>query len=163
MADRVRDKGAGKVQSTQEQWSITASPTMKRIGKSGRIHGKAGGWCRTAIRRLSAGNCLMKFPHYGKPSKQSRKNEKISVQTAQKEQSEHLQRQNLLQKVRRKIWFVIGKVMVRCIFNCASCHVSISKKDLWNGINKELHQRMEEHRDLQKLVRKRLWKNANSN
>ena len=35
-----------------------------------------------------------------------------------------------------------------------SCHVSISEKDLWNGINKELHQRMEEHRDLQKLVRK---------
>ena len=39
-------------------------------------------------------------------------------------------------------------------FYCASCHVSISEKDLWNGINKELHQRMEEHCDLQKLVRK---------
>ena len=39
-------------------------------------------------------------------------------------------------------------------FYCASCHVSISEKDLWNGSNKELHQRMEEHRDLQKLVRK---------
>ena len=39
-------------------------------------------------------------------------------------------------------------------FYCASCHVSISEKDLWDGINKELHQRMEEHRDLQKLVRK---------
>ena len=39
-------------------------------------------------------------------------------------------------------------------FYCASCHVSISEKDLWNGINKELHHRMEEHRDLQKLVRK---------
>ena len=39
-------------------------------------------------------------------------------------------------------------------FYCASCHVSISEKDLWNGINKELHQRMEEHRDLQRLVRK---------
>lgn len=39
-------------------------------------------------------------------------------------------------------------------FYCASCHVSISEKDLWNGINKELHQRMEEHRDLQKLARK---------
>ena len=39
-------------------------------------------------------------------------------------------------------------------FYCASCHVSISEKDLWNGINKELHQRMEEHRDLQKLVGK---------
>ena len=39
-------------------------------------------------------------------------------------------------------------------FYCTSCHVSISEKDLWNGINKELHQRMEEHRDLQKLVRK---------
>lgn len=39
-------------------------------------------------------------------------------------------------------------------FYCASCHVSISEKDLWNGINKELHQRMEEHRDFQKLVRK---------
>lgn len=40
--------------------------------------------------------------------------------------------------------------------NKGSCtsHVSISEKDLWNGINKELHQRMEEHRDLQKLVRK---------
>ena len=39
-------------------------------------------------------------------------------------------------------------------FYCASCHVSISEKDLWNGINKELHQRMEEHRDLQNMVRK---------
>lgn len=39
-------------------------------------------------------------------------------------------------------------------FYCKFCHVSISEKDLWNGINKELHQRMEEHRDLQKLVRK---------
>lgn len=39
-------------------------------------------------------------------------------------------------------------------FYCASYHVSISEKDLWNGINKELHQRMEERRDLQKLVRK---------
>ena len=39
-------------------------------------------------------------------------------------------------------------------FYCASCHISISEKDLWNGINKELRQRMEEHRDLQKLVRK---------
>ena len=39
-------------------------------------------------------------------------------------------------------------------FYCKVCHVSISEKDLWNGINKELHQRMEEHRDLQKLVRK---------
>lgn len=39
-------------------------------------------------------------------------------------------------------------------FYCKICHVSISEKDLWNGINKELHQRMEEHRDLQKLVRK---------
>lgn len=39
-------------------------------------------------------------------------------------------------------------------FYCKFCHVSISEKDLRNGINKELHQRMEEHRDLQKLVRK---------
>lgn len=39
-------------------------------------------------------------------------------------------------------------------FYCKFCHVSISEKDLWNSINKELHQRMEEHRDLQKLVRK---------
>ena len=39
-------------------------------------------------------------------------------------------------------------------FYCKFCHVSISEKDLWNDINKELHQRMEEHRDLQKLVRK---------
>ena len=36
-------------------------------------------------------------------------------------------------------------------FYCASCHVSISEKDLWNGIHKELHQRMEEHKNLKKL------------
>ncbi len=39
-------------------------------------------------------------------------------------------------------------------FYCKVCHVSISEKDLWKGIHKELYQRMEEHRDLQKLVRK---------
>ena len=44
-------------------------------------------------------------------------------------------------------------------FYCKFCHISISEKDLWNGIHKELHQRMEEHRDLQKLVRKSSGKN----
>ena len=39
-------------------------------------------------------------------------------------------------------------------FYCASCHVSISKKDLWNGINQELHQRLEEHKNLKKLIQK---------
>lgn len=39
-------------------------------------------------------------------------------------------------------------------FYCASCHVSISEKDLWNGIHKELHQRMEEHKNLKKLIQK---------
>ena len=48
----------------------------------------------------------------------------------------------------------VRKLLITLYFYCASCHVSISEKDLWNGINKELHQRMEEHRDLQKLVRK---------
>lgn len=44
-------------------------------------------------------------------------------------------------------------------FYCSPCHVAISEKDLWNGIHKELHQRMEEHRDLQKLVRESSGKN----
>lgn len=39
-------------------------------------------------------------------------------------------------------------------FYCASCHVSISEKDLWNGIHKELHQRREEHKNLKKLIQK---------
>ena len=39
-------------------------------------------------------------------------------------------------------------------FYCASCHVSISEKDLWNGIHKELHQRLEEHKNLKKLIQK---------
>lgn len=39
-------------------------------------------------------------------------------------------------------------------FYCASCHVSISEKDLWNGIDKELHQRLEEHKNLKKLMQK---------
>ena len=39
-------------------------------------------------------------------------------------------------------------------FYCASCHVSISEKDLWNGIHKELHQRLEEHKNLKQLIQK---------
>ena len=39
-------------------------------------------------------------------------------------------------------------------FYCASCHVSISEKDLWNGIHKELYQRLEEHKYLKKLMQK---------
>lgn len=39
-------------------------------------------------------------------------------------------------------------------FYCSPCHVSISEKDLWNGINKELHQRLEEHKNLKKLTQK---------
>ena len=39
-------------------------------------------------------------------------------------------------------------------FYCKVCHVSISEKDLWNGINKELHQRLEEHKNLKQLIQK---------
>ena len=39
-------------------------------------------------------------------------------------------------------------------FYCKFCHVSISEKDLWNGINQELHQRLEEHKNLKKLIQK---------
>lgn len=39
-------------------------------------------------------------------------------------------------------------------FYCESCHVSISEKDLWNGIHKELYQRLEEHKYLKKLMQK---------
>ena len=39
-------------------------------------------------------------------------------------------------------------------FYCKVCHVSISEKDLWNGIHKELHQRLEEHKNLKKLMQK---------
>ena len=45
-------------------------------------------------------------------------------------------------------------------FYCASCHVSISKKDLWNGIHKELHQRLEEHKNLKKLIQKNWGKSS---
>ena len=88
---------------------------MKRIGKLGRIHGKAGGWCRIAIRRLSAGNCLMKFPHYGKLSKQSRKNEKSGADSAERTIRTSSKAESFA-KSAEKNWFVIGKVMVRCIF-----------------------------------------------
>ena len=43
-------------------------------------------------------------------------------------------------------------------FYCKFCHVSISEKDLWNGIHKELHQRMEEHTNLKKLIQKKSGK-----
>ena len=39
-------------------------------------------------------------------------------------------------------------------FYCKVCHVSISEKDLWNGIHKELHQRLEEHKNLKKVIQK---------
>ena len=45
-------------------------------------------------------------------------------------------------------------------FYCASCHVSISEKDLWNGIHKELHQRLEEHKNLKKLIQKNSGKSV---
>ena len=45
-------------------------------------------------------------------------------------------------------------------FYCSSCHVSISEKDLWNGINKELHQRLEEHKNLKKLIQKNSGKSV---
>ena len=44
-------------------------------------------------------------------------------------------------------------------FYCKFSHVSISEKDLWNGINKELHQRLEEHKNLKKRIQKNLGKN----
>ena len=43
-------------------------------------------------------------------------------------------------------------------FYCKFCHVSISEKDLWNGIHKELYQRLEEHKNLKKLIQKNLGK-----
>ena len=88
---------------------------MKQIGKLGRIHGKAGGWCRTAIRQSSVGNCLMKFPHYGKPSKQSRKSEKSGADSAERTIRTSSKAESFA-KSAEKNWFVIGKVMVRCIF-----------------------------------------------
>ena len=39
-------------------------------------------------------------------------------------------------------------------FYCKFCHVSISEKAPWNGIHKELYQRMEEHKNLKKLIQK---------
>ena len=45
-------------------------------------------------------------------------------------------------------------------FYCSSCRISISEKDLWNSINKELHQRLEEHKNLKKLIQKNSGKSV---
>ena len=45
-------------------------------------------------------------------------------------------------------------------FYCSSCHVSISEKDLWNSIHKELHQWLEEHKNLKKVVQKNSGKSS---
>ena len=45
-------------------------------------------------------------------------------------------------------------------FYCKFCHVSISEKDLWNCINQELHQRLEEHKNLKKLIQKNSGKSV---
>ncbi len=75
------------------------------------------------------------------------------VQTAQKEQSNIFKGRIFCKKCGEKLvchWQSDGTLY----FYCASCHVSISEKDLWNGIHKELHQRMEEHKNLKKLIQK---------
>lgn len=60
-------------------------------------------------------NCLMKFPHYGKPSKQSRKSEKSGADSAERTIRTSSKAESFA-KSAEKNWFVIGKVMVRCIF-----------------------------------------------
>ena len=45
-------------------------------------------------------------------------------------------------------------------FHCKFCHVSISEKDLWNCINQELHQRLEERKNLKKLMQKNSGKSG---
>ena len=45
-------------------------------------------------------------------------------------------------------------------FYCKFCHVSILEKDLWNCINQELHQRLEEHKNLKKLIQKNSGKSV---
>ena len=60
-------------------------------------------------------NCLMKFPHYGKPSKQSRKSEKSGADSAERTIRTSSKAESFAKSV-EKNWFVIGKVMVRCIF-----------------------------------------------
>ena len=88
---------------------------MKRIEKSEKIHGKAGGWCRTTIRRLSAGNCLMKFPRCGKLSKRSGRNGKHGANSAERT-IRTSSKAGYFAKSAEKSWFAIGKGMARCIF-----------------------------------------------
>ena len=100
---------------------------MKRIGKLEKIHGKAGGWCRTAIGQSSAGNCLMKFPHYGKPSKQSGRNGKSGADSAERT-IRTFSKAEYFAKSAEKSCFVIGKVMVRCIFTVNSAMFPSQRK-----------------------------------
>ena len=95
--------------------SKEARGEIKRIGKSEKIHGKAGAWCRTIIRRLSAGNCLMKFLHCGKLGKRSGMSGKSGADSAEKI-IRIFSKAGYFAKSAAKNWFVIGKVMVRCIF-----------------------------------------------
>ena len=60
-------------------------------------------------------HCLIKFPHYGKPSKQSRKSEKSCADSAERTIRTSSKAESFAKSV-EKNWFVIGKVMVRCIF-----------------------------------------------
>ena len=57
----------------------------------------------------------MKFPHYGKPSKQSRKSEKSGADSAERTIRTSSKAESFAKSV-EKNWFVVGKVMVRCIF-----------------------------------------------
>ena len=65
----------------------------------------------------------MKFPHYGKPSKQSRKSEKSGADSAERTIRTSSKAESFAKSAEKK-WFVIGKVMVRCIF---TVHLAISQ------------------------------------
>lgn len=91
---------------------IAYDETNRKIGQNPRESWRI---VPTTIRRLSAGNCLMKFPRCGKLSKRSGRNGKHGANSAERT-IRTSSKAGYFAKSAEKSWFAIGKGMVRCIF-----------------------------------------------
>ena len=89
---------------------IAYDETYRKIGQNPRES-----WRMVPDSHPAIISCLMRFLHCGKPSKQSGRNGKSGADSAERTIRTFSKAESFAKSV-EKNWFVVGKVMVRCIF-----------------------------------------------
>ena len=104
---------------------IAYDETYRKIGQNPRESWRMVPDSHPAI--ISWELCFMKFPHYGKPSKQSGMSGKSGADSAERT-IRTSSKAGYFAKSAAKSWFAIGKVMVRCIFTVNSAMFPFPRK-----------------------------------